>query len=82
MPDENLGVRKAMATNDMQEVVAELKQIKKLLILQLIKNDTSQKQIAAMLDISEATMSRMMPRANVDQRSSGTKKAIKSPTVE
>ncbi|TPI13776.1 hypothetical protein FJW06_13745 [Mesorhizobium sp. B4-1-3] len=45
------------------ELIAEMRSIKKLLILQLLRNEVSQKQIASMLDISEATMSRMMPRA-------------------
>lgn len=44
------------------ELIAEMRSIKKLLILQLMRADASQKQIAAMLEISEATMSRMIPK--------------------
>lgn len=36
--------------------------IKMLLVMQLIQNGAPQKQIAAMLGVSEATMSRMIPK--------------------
>lgn len=43
------------------ELIAEIRAVKKLLILQLLRADVPQKQIASMLEISEATMSRMIP---------------------
>lgn len=45
------------------ELIAEIRAVKKLLILQLLKAEVPQKQIASMLEVSEATMSRMVPRA-------------------
>ncbi|MGE3366511.1 MAG: hypothetical protein AB7I34_24060 [Rhizobiaceae bacterium] len=45
------------------ELIGEVRAVKKLLILQLLKADVSQKQIASMLEVSEVTMSRMMPKA-------------------
>jgi DNA-binding transcriptional regulator LsrR (DeoR family) len=44
------------------EMVAELKSIKLLLIMQLLRSGVKQSQIAAMLGVSEATMSRMLPK--------------------
>jgi predicted transcriptional regulator len=44
------------------EIVAELKSVKMLLVLQLLRAGTTQSQIAAMLGVSDATMSRMMPK--------------------
>lgn len=43
------------------QILQEMSSIKKLLILQLINNEIPQRKIAAMLEISEATMSRMIP---------------------
>ncbi len=40
----------------------ELRAVKMLLILQLLRQGVKQGQIAAMLGISEATMSRMLPK--------------------
>lgn len=51
------------------ELIAETRAVKKLLILQLLKAEVSQKQIAAMLDVSEATMSRMIPKIQSTKRS-------------
>ena len=39
------------------ELIAEMRAVKRLLILQLLKADVPQKQIASMLEVSEATMS-------------------------
>lgn len=44
------------------DVVSELRSVKMLLILQLLRSGVRQSQIAAMLGISEATMSRMLPK--------------------
>jgi DNA-binding transcriptional regulator LsrR (DeoR family) len=47
--------------NSMDELVSEMKSVKLLLILQLLKLGVKQSQIASILGISEATMSRMLP---------------------
>lgn len=43
-------------------LVGEMQDIKKLMILQLLAIGYKQKQIAAVLGISPATMSRMLPK--------------------
>lgn len=50
-----------MASGD-DLVASELRDIKRLLILQLLEGGATQARIASMLEISPATMSRMMPR--------------------
>lgn len=50
-----------MADNS-ADLIAEIKSVKMLLILQLLRSGVKQSQIAAMLGISEATMSRMLPK--------------------
>jgi DNA-directed RNA polymerase specialized sigma subunit len=50
------------------DLISEVRAVKKLLILQLLKAEVSQKQIAAMLEISEATMSRMMPKSQPSKK--------------
>lgn len=45
----------------LDELSSEMKAVKLLLILHLLKSGVKQSQIAAMLGISEATMSRMLP---------------------
>lgn len=44
------------------DLVGELRALKMLMILQLMRQGVKQSQIAAMLGISEATMSRMLPK--------------------
>lgn len=44
------------------EVATELRSVKMLLVLQLLRSGVRQSQIAAMLGISDATMSRMLPK--------------------
>lgn len=44
------------------ELIAEMKAVKMLLILQLLKSGATQSQIATMLGVSDATMSRMLPK--------------------
>ena len=44
------------------DVVNELRSVKMLLVLQLLRSGVRQSQIAAMLGVSEATMSRMLPK--------------------
>ncbi len=43
-------------------LLSEMRDVKRLLILQLLENGTPQSRIASMLDISPATMSRMLPK--------------------
>ena len=51
-----------MPKNDGDELVTEMRDIKRLLILQLLEHGTPQGRIAQMLEISAATMSRMLPK--------------------
>ncbi|PLP59490.1 hypothetical protein CYK37_09205 [Mesorhizobium loti] len=48
-----------------EELIGEIRAVKKLLILQLLKAEISQRQIASMLEVSEATMSRMIPKGTM-----------------
>ena len=50
-----------MAKQD-EELAGDIRAIKMLMILQLLRSGTRQSQIAAMLGVSEATMSRMLPK--------------------
>lgn len=51
-----------MANNsDLNTVVQELRDIKMLLVLQLVNADVKQRTIAQFLGVSDATVSRMMP---------------------
>lgn len=45
-----------------KELLQDLKDLKKLMILQLLNAGVKQRPIARMLGISEATMSRMIPK--------------------
>lgn len=51
-----------MTDAEAKSLVEELQAIKKLLILQLLAMGYKQKQIASSLGISEATLSRMVPK--------------------
>jgi len=51
-----------MDQNSGGEVIEELRSIKMLLILQALAIGYQQKHIAAALDVSEATLSRMLPK--------------------
>ncbi len=57
------------------DLISEMRAIKKLLILQLLKAEVPQKQIASMLEVSEATMSRMIPKVPNKARKASTGKA-------
>lgn len=46
---------------DKDEVAEELRSLKMLMILQLLRQGVKQGQIASVLGISDATMSRMLP---------------------
>lgn len=49
-------------------LVKELRTIKLLLVLQLLNQGLKQKQIASALGVSEATMSRMIPRESASRK--------------
>lgn len=46
---------------DKDEVAEELRALKMLMILQLLRQGVKQGQIASVLGVSDATMSRMLP---------------------
>jgi len=63
-----------MNDKDSKLLLEEMQAIKKLLILQLLGIGFKQKQIAAMLGISEATMSRLIPfSASTSAKARGNK---------
>jgi predicted transcriptional regulator len=59
--------------NDVQAsaLLDEMKSVKMLLILQLLGMGMKQKQIALMLGISDATMSRLLPKGLAIEKSKG-----------
>ena len=52
-----------MAKEKLDPLLKELQEIKMLLILQLLSGGTKQSDIAQMLGTSEATVSRLIPKA-------------------
>jgi|TARA_R100000005_G_C4872451_1_gene128233 predicted transcriptional regulator len=51
-----------MNNNDSKALLTEMQALKRLLVLQLMTQGVKQRQIAGFLGISEATMSRMLPK--------------------
>lgn len=51
-----------MTNEDAKTLIEEMQGVKKLLMLQLLAIGYKQKHIAAVLGISEATLSRMLPK--------------------
>lgn len=51
-----------MTDGDAQVLIGEMQAIKKLMMLQLLAVGYKQKHIAAALGVSEATLSRMLPK--------------------
>jgi len=51
-----------MNDNQSKALIEEVESVKKLLILQLLAIGYRQKQIASALGVSEATLSRMLPK--------------------
>ena len=49
-------------TKESDDLLSEMRALKMLMILQLLRQKVKQSQIAAMLGVSEATMSRMLPK--------------------
>jgi FixJ family two-component response regulator len=70
-----------MENEDLKSLIDEIKSVKNLLILQLLAIGCQQKHIAAALDVSEPTLSRMFPKgfakemAKVAQRRTGAAEA-------
>jgi DNA-binding transcriptional regulator LsrR (DeoR family) len=63
-------------SKETEELTAEVRAVKKLLILQLLRSGATQSQIAAMLGVSDATMSRMLPKgAAKSAKATGNPKA-------
>lgn len=54
-----------------EALISEIKSVKMLLILQLLGMGMKQKQIALMLGISDATMSRLLPKGLVIEKPRG-----------
>jgi hypothetical protein len=71
-----------MAAETDSSLAAELRDVKMLLVLQALASGCHQKYIAAALDVSEATLSRMLPKgfakeiAKISERRLGVGKAF------
>lgn len=63
-----------MNEKDSQALLEEIRGVKMLLILQLLGQGFKQRQIASMLGVSEATMSRMLPKGLVKTSGKQTSK--------
>ena len=50
------------AVNGEDALIAEMRNVKLLLVLQLLRSGVKQSEIASTLGISDATMSRMLPK--------------------
>ncbi len=67
-----------MTSGEPSELLNEIKDVKMLLILQALASGCQQKHVAAALGVSDATLSRMLPKglgkelAKVAERRSGT----------
>jgi len=51
-----------MTDSDAKALIKEMRDVKMLLVLQMLNSGVRQRQIATALGISEATMSRMLPK--------------------
>lgn len=58
-------------SNEAEDLLGELRALKMLAILQLLRQGVKQGQIAAVLGVSEATMSRMLPKGIAKSLSKG-----------
>lgn len=54
-----------MIAEGTQDLASEMRAVKMLLIMQLLNSGVKQGQIALMLGVSDATMSRMLPKGIV-----------------
>lgn len=60
-----------MAESSLETLIGETVAVKKLLVLQLLAVGYKQKHLAAVLGVSEATLSRMLPKGLPDIAGSG-----------
>lgn len=63
-------------------LLGEMRAVKMLLMLQLLKSGVSQKQVGLMLGVSEATVSRMIPKGLGLGREKPTQKSKRTVRVE
>lgn len=54
--------KKKMTKEPIEQLVDEIRGVKMLLVLQLLRDGAKQNEIALMLGLSEATISRMIPK--------------------
>lgn len=59
-------------TKESDSLLSEMHALKMLMILQLLRQGVKQSQIAAMLGVSEPTMSRMLPKGIAKSLSKGS----------
>lgn len=60
-----------MGNEDMKTLIQEMQWARKLLMLQVLAAGYKQKDLAAALGVSAATMSRMMPKGLVKEKANG-----------
>ena len=60
-----------MSDTDVKELLQEMQWIRKLLMLQTLAVGYKQKHLAAALGVSEATVSRMMPKGFAKETAAG-----------
>ena len=58
-----------MTEQDAKALVKEMRDVKMLLILQMLNAGVRQRQIASALGVSEATMSRLLPKGLISKAS-------------
>lgn len=61
---------------DAEDLTSELRALKMLMILQLLRQGVKQGQIAAILGVSDATMSRMLPKGITKSVSKGSAASV------
>jgi DNA-binding transcriptional regulator LsrR (DeoR family) len=63
-------------SKETDDLLGEIRAVKMLMILQLLRQGVKQGQIATMLGVSEATMSRMLPKGIAKNVSKGGTAAV------
>lgn len=61
-----------MTSDQADLLISEIQSVKKLMMLQLLAIGYKQKQIATVLGVSEATLSRMLPKGLAKDLARGT----------
>jgi hypothetical protein len=62
-----------MTDQDAKALIGEIRDVKMLLILQMLNSGVKQRQLAIALGVSEATMSRMLPKGLSKEAGKGAK---------